>query len=179
MESELANMNSTLWGGTRELSKKEQEVYTAQQTAISQIHSYLRLLDGGTVEWFDPRYMYGICGGFDVVIGNPPYVQLQKFARTQVQKDLENVWYKTFEKAGDLYCIFYERGIQLSKKNTGILSYITSNKWMRAGYGKSLREYFTSLEPLILIDCGPGIFESATVDTNILILRNRYNKESV
>ena len=53
--------------------------------------------------------MFGIEDGFDMVIGNPPYVQLQKFARMQIQKDLENVGYKTFGKTSDLYCLFYER----------------------------------------------------------------------
>lgn len=54
----------------------------------------------------------------------------------------------------------------------GILSYITSNKWMRAKYGKSLRKYFTNKKPVQLIDLGPGIFEAATVDTNILFVQN-------
>lgn len=53
--------------------------------------------------------MYGIKDGFDIVIGNPPYVQIQKFARTQVQEDLENARYETFDKRSDLYALFYER----------------------------------------------------------------------
>src|SRR5699024_8926561 len=48
---------------------------------------------------------------------------------------------------------------------------------MRAKYGKSLRKYFSNKNPLLLIDLGPGIFEAATVDTNILVIRNRKVKE--
>jgi adenine-specific DNA-methyltransferase len=59
--------------------------------------------------------MFGI-DGFDLVIGNPPYVQLQKFSGQQIQKDLEAQKYLSFTKMGDLYCLFYERGNQLLKQ---------------------------------------------------------------
>ena len=49
---------------------------------------------------------------------------------------------------------------------------ITSNKWMRANYGKSLRKFLSNLNPKILIDLGPGVFSTATVDTNILLIQN-------
>ena len=106
-------------------------------------------------------------GGFDVVIGNPPYVQLQSMGT--ISDDLKTQNYKTFEKTGDLYVLFYEKGNELLKEK-GLLGYITSNKWMRANYGKSLRKYLSEEStPKILIDLGSGIFESATVDSNILI----------
>jgi hypothetical protein len=107
-------------------------------------------------------------GGFDVVIANPPYVQLQKDGGNLANL-YKNSGYKTFERTGDIYTLFYEKGLNILK-NTGHLCFITSNKWMRAGYGKSLRNLFNSYNPLLLIDLGPGIFESATVDTNILIV---------
>jgi type I restriction-modification system DNA methylase subunit len=117
-------------------------------------------------------------GGFDIVIGNPPYIQLQKsFDEDRHYADLyENLNYKTFERTGDIYALFYEKGLNLLKEN-GILIYITSNKWMRANYGKSLRKFLSEYEPLELIDLGPNIFDSATVDTNILIVRKRKTKE--
>jgi hypothetical protein len=62
-------------------------------------------------------------------------------------------------------------------REEGILAYITSNKWMRAGYGEKLRNYFaTHTNPLLLIDLGPGVFESATVETNILLLQRAPNQ---
>jgi type II restriction/modification system DNA methylase subunit YeeA len=62
-------------------------------------------------------------------------------------------------------------------REEGILAYITSNKWMRTGYGEKLREYFAKhTNPLLLIDLGPGVFESATVDTNILLLQRAPNQ---
>ena len=50
---------------------------------------------------------------------------------------------------------------------------------MRAGYGDKLRAYFSDKNPLILIDCGPGIFESATVDTNIIMVQNTVNADNL
>src|SRR5690606_31854480 len=68
----------------------------------------------------------------------------------------------------DVYCLFYEQGFNLLRQN-GVLAFITSNKWMRAGYGKSLRSYFTKVNTLRIINLGPHIFHSATVDTNIFL----------
>jgi adenine-specific DNA-methyltransferase len=128
--------------------------------------------------FFDPEWMFGIRDGFDIVIGNPPYIQLQKaYDATRKYADLYiNEGYATFDRRGDIYCLFYERGVELLRPN-GILAYITSNKWMRAGYGEKLRDYFTKhTNPLLLIDLGPGVFESATVDTNILLLQRAPNQ---
>jgi len=142
--------------------------------------------------FFDPEWMFGITDGFDIVIGNPPYIQLQNNGG-ELAKKYEGCEYKTFARTGDIYCLFYERGWQLLKKG-GHLCFITSNKWMRAGYGEKTREFFaTKTNPQLLIDfAGVKIFESATVDTNILLfsktenqhetvcaVTNKQNKDSV
>lgn len=105
-------------------------------------------------------------GGFDVMIGNPPYIQLQKMGKeTDI---LQEAGFETFARTGDIYCLFYEKGFDLLKRG-GTLTYITSNKWMRGGYGKSLRNYFTKVNTQKILNLGPGIFHSATVDTNIYV----------
>ena len=123
--------------------------------------------------WFDIKWMFGMEDKFDIVIGNPPYVQIQKFKGQQIQKDLTDQNFETFEKTGDLYGIFYEHTLNLTKKDTGLQCFITSNKWMRAGYGEKLRKFFLKKTILNLIDLGSGVFESATVDTNILLIKNK------
>ena len=142
--------------------------------------------------FFDPEWMFGVADGFDIVIGNPPYIQLQNNSGELAQL-YAGCGYSTFARTGDIYCLFYERGWQLLKKN-GHLCYITSNKWMRAGYGEKTREFFANkTNPMLLIDfAGVKIFESATVDTNILLfsksnnqheticaVTNKQNKDSV
>ena len=123
-----------------------------------------------TTDWFDSEWMFGITEGFDVVIGNPPYIQLQKEGG-RLGNLYQDVGFKTFIRTGDIYCLFYEKANQLLKSN-GYVCFITSNKWMRAGYGKKLRDYFGTLtQPIQLLDMGPDVFD-ATVDTNILLFQN-------
>ena len=108
-------------------------------------------------------------GGFDVVIGNPPYVHLEKMK--DISDTLSRMGYKTFDKRGDLYCLFVEHGFNILKPN-GHISYIMPNKWLQAGYGKPLREYFLKYELNQLIDFGDiQIFEGATTYPCIFISR--------
>ncbi len=108
--------------------------------------------------------------GFDIIIANPPYIQLQIMPNSY--KDiLKGMAYETYRSTGDIYCLFYERAMQLLKPK-GILTFITSNKWMRADYGSNLRAFFVhKTAPEFLIDfAGVKVFD-ATVDTNIISLR--------
>lgn len=111
-------------------------------------------------------------GGFDVVIGNPPYVQLQSLG---VMSDAyASCGYQVYNKMGDLYCLFYEKGCKLLKED-GYLGFIASNKWLKINYGEPLRKYLvTEMNPLLLIDFpGVPVFEDATVDPQILIVKRQ------
>ncbi len=122
--------------------------------------------------WFDPEYMFDVSAGFDVVIGNPPYIQLQKDGG-RARKKYQNAGYETFASTGDIYQLFYERGCGLLKPRAGVLAYITSNSWLKAEYGKPLRQWFAERHmPLQLIEMGKNVFENAIVDTAVLIVRN-------
>jgi anti-anti-sigma regulatory factor len=140
--------------------------------------------------WFDAEWMFGLTDGFDIVIGNPPYIQLQKSGGELSKrygpkeegkgrtKKITPSLYQTFDSMGDIYCLFYERGYQLLKPQ-GRLCFITSNKWMRAGYGENTRNFFAeNTNPELLIDfAGVKVFESATVDTNILMFSKVKNRQ--
>ena len=127
--------------------------------------------------YFSPEWMLGVMS-FDIVLGNPPYIQLQsnggllakRYELSKADKKKGRKGFRSFAARGDIYCLFYERGLELLSEE-GILCYITSNKWMRAGYGESLRQLLMEQSaPLTLIDfAGVKVFESATVDTNILL----------
>ncbi|MCL4407770.1 MAG: Eco57I restriction-modification methylase domain-containing protein [Thermotogae bacterium] len=127
--------------------------------------------------WFDQELMFGVKDGFDIVIGNPPYIQLQKDQGKLAEK-YKNQNFETYDRMGDIYTLFYERGMQLLKDN-GYLCFITSNKWMRAGYGEKLRQFILKYNPIIIIDLGSGVFESATVDTSILLIQKSKNQNQL
>ena len=124
--------------------------------------------------FFDPEWMFGIGNGFDVVIGNPPYIPLQdnKGLLADIYK---NKNFKVFDRGGDIYSLFYEQGTKLLQVG-GVLTYKTSSQWLRAGYGKKLREYLSvNLNPYLLIDfTGVKVFD-ATVDPCVILLLNENN----
>ena len=116
--------------------------------------------------------------GFDVVIGNPPYVALQKNSG-ELGRLYRDAGFTTFARTGDVYQLFYEKGCQLLMPSAGLLAYITSNSWLKAEYGKSTRRYFSDNHtPLRLIELGKDIFESAIVDSSILITRHGKHNET-
>ncbi len=78
-------------------------------------------------------------GGFDAVIGNPPYVR-QEIIRL-IKPGLKRTFPETYDGNADLYVYFYDQGLKLLKPG-GRLSYVVTNKWMRAGYAEGLRGLF-------------------------------------
>ena len=106
--------------------------------------------------------------GFDVVIANPPYISVEKFARTALQTAWKRK-FKTYASRGDIYCFFYEQGLALLRDG-GVLTFISSNKFQRAGYGKGLRQLLASQRIYTLIDfCELPVFAAAT-DPMIVIV---------
>ena len=104
-----------------------------------------------STDFFDTEWMFGIADGFDVVIGNPPYVRQEKIK--SLKPMLKNQ-YDCYTGTADLYVYFYERGFQLLRDN-GILTYISSNKYFRSAYGKKLRDFLTRQSTVSqLIDFG-------------------------
>ncbi len=125
--------------------------------------------------WFDPEYMFGVTNGFDIVIGNPPYVQLQKNGGElgRLYKDAE---FATFARTGDIYQLFYEKAINLLKQDIGHVCFISSNQWMRVDSGKVLRNFLESQNPIRLVNLGAGVFDNVTVNTCIMLVNRSPNK---
>ena len=109
-------------------------------------------------------------GGFDIVIGNPPYVD-QRRIRT-LKPTLKRQFPTVYTSTADLYVYFYKRGIELLRAG-GILIYISSNTFLRVEFGKKLRVFFTDEVCLHkLLDFGSVPVFKATVDTCILLVEN-------
>ncbi len=116
-------------------------------------------------------------GGFDVVIANPPYIRQEKI--TEYKPLLKK--YEVYNPTSDIYTYFYEKSWNILKDG-GFSCFISSNKWMRAKYGEKLRAFLKSKSAIAdIIDfAGHKVFESATVDTNIILFQklNRANVPS-
>ncbi len=111
----------------------------------------------------------GAAAGFDAIIGNPPYVRQEELS--QFKPYFAAAYPETYSGVADLYVYFYQQGLRLIRIG-GRMSYIVTNKWMRAGYGEPLRVYFAkegALERIIDFGHAP-IFEDADVFPCILVL---------
>ncbi|MEX0758277.1 MAG: Eco57I restriction-modification methylase domain-containing protein [Tistlia sp.] len=114
-------------------------------------------------------------GGFDAVIGNPPYVRQELLSRA---KPFLKEAYAAFDGAADLYVYFYELGLKILKPG-GRLSLIVTNKWMKAGYAEALRRLFAEeawVEGVVDFGHAKQIFPGADVFPCVLVVR-RPNQE--
>lgn len=144
----------------------------------------------------------GRFSGFDVVLGNPPYINMQSvpemsdvYAKLEVRvkasekalvvkgnrQKLQPVpLYRTYSSSGDICTLFIERGLQILRPK-GYLCFITTNKWMRADYGTDIRLFLSEQSnPLLLVDFpGQKLFAKATVETCILLLSHDENQHQL
>jgi len=166
-----------------EMNKKEQKEYEEDMInhiALSKIikeyndHNYTKEL------FFYKIYFKDVLdnGGFDVVIGNPPYVRHEKIKELKPKLKIEG--YKSYNGTADLYIYFFEQGYRLLKDN-GILSYITSNTYVNARYAEKFRDFIIkNVNVLKYVDFSQvQLFDTATVATSIFVLnknsqKNRY-----
>ncbi len=121
-------------------------------------------------DWFDPEYMYGIRDGFDIVIGNPPYVRQENITRLKATLKKQ---YACYTGKSDLYVYFYERGLRLLNKR-GVHSFVCSNSWLDVGYGAPLQKYLleNTRAALICHSEAKREFASADINTIVSILQN-------
>jgi len=142
-------------------------------TTAKQLAAWDPYDQNASAEFFDPEWMFGIMAGFDVVIGNPPYVRIQVLN----QSDPSQVLYfnEHYESAGsgsyDLYVVFVERGLELTSKY-GNLAYILPHKFTNLPYGESLRGVLSKGKHLRhLVHFGDQqVFTGATIYVCLLFL---------
>jgi hypothetical protein len=120
--------------------------------------------------------MLGDDAGFDAVVGNPPYVR--QVSLGDLKPYLASSYPEVYHGVADLYVYFYQQGLRQLRRG-GLMSFIVTNKWLRAGYGEPLREYFAS-EGVIeeIVDFGHApIFEDTDVFPCIVLLRKPLRDE--
>ena len=133
-----------------------------------------------STDFFDTEWMFGITDGFDIVIGNPPYVDSEMM--TKIQSELREVYRTYYQSAKgnwDLFVVFIERGMQLQKEN-GIISYIVPNKLIGASYTKTLRTMLLDYSVLEIRDySNVEVFKESDVYPVVFVIRKTDKQSDV
>lgn len=164
IEAELEKLKYEFYNITDEKRKK-----TLRQQINSKIRELLNSAEtfAGYEIDFDFKLFFSEVwrekGGFDIVIGNPPYVNIYSIS-DEYKNVFKNIYSTAFKKY-DLYVLFFEKGISLLRNN-GCLNFITSNKYFSQPYGQRLRELILKNKIIELINFRFNVF-AATVDTAI------------
>ncbi len=141
-----------------------------------------------SADWFDPEWMFGVVDGFDILIGNPPYVRQENIK----DKDLiinsiskcfveNNKSLVKINKRSDLYIYFYYKGLSLLK-TPGVLCYISSNSWLDVGFGVEFQEFLLKyMSPLMIVDNVSERSFEADINTVIVLIKRpeRINLDDV
>ena len=110
-------------------------------------------------------------GGFDVVIGNPPYETSRSEGIDNIIKDYLRDNYKTSEDKFDYYTFFMEKSSMLSKNGTGVVSLITPSTYLMKPLSKKIRQFLLFKHNILRIDEFKGMVFKAVVPTSIIIFK--------
>ena len=127
-----------------------------------------------SADWFDPEWMFGVGEGFDVVVGNPPYISHDKISK-QLKAQIKS-HYHSYQPFADVYCYFIEKAVELQNEG-GVLSFITSNSYLKAEYGAPIRRLLQSKNMLLRVLSieDSQVFESVIVNVAIIVSRKQTN----
>ena len=124
----------------------------------------------GVIDWrVEFAEVFAARGGFDIAIANPPYERQEQISGSK--QDLKLLYPDVYTGTADYYVYFYNRAVQ-SLRDGGLLAFISSNKYMRAGYGKKLRAYLSSSLTLSqVVDFGDLPVFTATAYPSVIVGR--------
>ncbi len=135
----------------------------------------------GGVQGFDWAVGFAevfVAGGFDIVVANPPYVRMELFK--EIKPVLRANFPEVHSERADLYVYFYGRAVQILRTG-GMLTFISSNKWLKAVYGGALRKFISdTCQVNSIIDFGDlPVFQSAMAYPTIFIAQKRADNIAV
>jgi adenine-specific DNA-methyltransferase len=131
-----------------------------------------------STDWFDPEWMFGVVDGFDIVIGNPPYVRQENIEdKESIIDSISKCFFKEgrslveINKRSDLYIYFYYKGLSFLK-NSGVLCYISSNSWLDVGFGIEFQKFLLKyMHPLMIVDNTAERNFEADINTVIVFIK--------
>jgi len=147
----------------RRLTQVTQEI----DAVVHQLARWDPYDQNASADFFDPEWMFGIHSGFDIIIGNPPYVRQEEIK--ELKPVLQARGYTCYTGTADLYVYFYEHALQILRDG-GVLAFISSNKFFRSDYGEKLRGLLAKQTIHRIIDFGDAPVFTAIAYPTILIL---------
>ena len=166
LERQFKNLQNKLWATAKEwVSKEDGDIYLK----ISEFNPF----EDKSCTWFDAWWMFGVKDGFDIVIGNPPYVQVK-----QIEPYFKKIYHDIYEFAIGRFNLFYFF-IELSKKltkNKAITSYIIPDRLLLNTQCVELRSWLLNKQTILeIVSFDEFVFENAVVDSIILTYKNTIN----
>ncbi|MCD4817433.1 MAG: Eco57I restriction-modification methylase domain-containing protein [Candidatus Cloacimonetes bacterium] len=177
LENEIEKLIKAYYKLTDKNKKKEQKKII--DTKIQEILKYSSELAGYQIDFDFKLFFHEVFDkndGFDVMIGNPPYVEHKKLKHI--------AWilkpnYKVYTGSSDLSVYFFETGFNYLKNISGIISFINTNKFFNTGYGKALRNFLLNKQMIQLVNFEQvPIFEKVLVSSVVFIAKNNFIKEN-
>ena len=169
LERQFKNLQNKLWATAKDwVSKEDGDIYLK----ISEFNPF----EDKSCTWFDAWWMFGVKDGFDIVIGNPPYINVENLDINTKKHLFEN--YETCKGRTDIYVAFIEKAMQLLNTN-GNVAYIIPYPYTNQNYGSLSRKmlidkYFVRE----IVDTSEYyVFENASVKTIIISINKSVNKE--
>ena len=165
LEMQFRNLQNKLWTTAKEWA-------TAADVEIYKKISEFNPFADKSCSWFDPWWMFGVKDGFDIVIGNPPYVNIANIKDENYREKLKTL-YKVAKNKSDLYSFFFEKGNSLLKSK-GVLSFIVSNSRLGTDSFSSLRKYFIDETQIIyLVKCKNDVFDAQVTPVIVSFVNNQ------
>jgi len=130
-----------------------------------------------SANFFDTEWMFGLLQGFDIVVGNPPYVLVQNL---NIKEEIKQVYnsYLVSQYKTDLYHLFIQKSIELLKNDTGFLTFITPNTFLKNKHNNKLRKFiFDKTQGLSFVLFYTQVFDNASVDNLIFVFSKKKNKD--
>ena len=161
-----------------QLLKEEQQEYEERKKKFNlsfedarKIASWKSYDQNTSADWFDPEWMFGVRDGFDVVIGNPPYVEsrsklISDEEKTAYGNQVISDWGESLPRGSDLLIYFYPRSCKFLN-DSGNGCFITQNAWLSTDYGHKFQQFSLNRFSFVKIIDSAAKFFSDTKSQNI------------
>lgn len=162
----------------QELALAIEDTGFVSQSAAQLLANWDMFDQNASSPFFDAEWMFGVKGGFDIVIANPPYIR--RTSIPEVDKSQYEFLYNSAKKQYDIYLLFIERGI-LSLTHNGILCYINPIRFFNSDYGEGCRKFIMRESNIrsILDVSQLRVFEAALTYPCVLLLERGKVRDNV